>query len=121
LRTNLALALAFTKPNFLRPPPIVGGLCVLKALEPELYAKAKSGTLIYPEIAPLLGLSETPSGDPAHDEFDTRWWRFCTDPDVSNEFVQQMGSDLFRYSIRDRQSVVPLVANQVVNRLTIPT
>jgi predicted KAP-like P-loop ATPase len=38
----LSIAFAFTPDNFLRPPPILGGLCVLKVLAP-LFSKKQSG------------------------------------------------------------------------------
>jgi hypothetical protein len=57
--TVLAIALANTPPEWFKPPPILAGLCILKAVNPSLFAKAKLGTLTYAEVADALYL-ETP-------------------------------------------------------------
>jgi hypothetical protein len=54
ITTNLALSLAYTPDNVLRPPPILAGLCILKVVAPELFEKAKRGRLKYVEVRPRL-------------------------------------------------------------------
>ncbi len=113
--TYLALALTFSGKTFLRPPPMIAGLCVLKVLEPELYVKAKKGELRYDEVAGALGL---PKGQDNND-FDVRWWRFCTDPYWDNEKVQGMYEVLGQYSLsNERMDILPMLVRGVADRLS---
>ena len=59
IMTTMALALAFHgKGNI--PAEILGGLCVLKNTDPELFIKAKRGVLTFDEIRTKLALHITP-------------------------------------------------------------
>ena len=61
----MSLAIAFTtskKGKFFRPSPILGGLCALKTLDPELFQKAKLGTLTFSEASKAFEFSRWPSG-----------------------------------------------------------
>lgn len=114
--SNVALVCAFTTPNTLRPAPIIAGLAVIKALDPSMYRRAKEGRLEYGEVRDFLGLGQTSNADDA--PFDEKWWRLCTDKSAPEDFVQNMYRGLGRfnlYSGRDR--LLPLLANQVMDRL----
>jgi predicted KAP-like P-loop ATPase len=56
--TVLALALAFVPKGQFMPEPILGGLCYLKVVEPDLYAKAKRGILLFQEAKDALALDQ---------------------------------------------------------------
>lgn len=115
--SNLALACAFSTPRTLRPPPIIAGLSVMKAIAPNLYKKAKQGTLEYAEVKRLLALGEEENLREA--SFEEKWWRFCTDRTVSEEFIRSMSNSLHQYSIwGGPEKIVPLIANKVMDRLT---
>lgn len=116
--SHIAVCLAFTTMNHLRPEPIVGGLCVLKVIEPELFAKAKRGKLLYSEIESLFGFdtSATPE-DELHLKRQRDWWQFCL-LDVISSDLEEFGKRLYQYGIwSDRKTVLPTIANHIVDRL----
>ncbi|MBT5047757.1 MAG: hypothetical protein HOM58_04580 [Rhodospirillaceae bacterium] len=114
----LALALAYSSNNQLRLPAVLAGLSVLKVVAPNLYAKAKRGTLKFPDVKEILGLQlnendEEDSGD----SWSTNWWRFCADENVDEEFLLSRRQLLVTYNIDDRFHIVPHLANNVIDRL----
>ena len=113
----LAIALSYTPRNYFRPPPILGGLCVLKVTAPELFVKAKRGTLEFAEVQSALALdAKVEEREQGTVEFYTKWWRFCTDLAPEQELIQELRSALFQYSI-ERQQIVPILANDIIDRL----
>jgi hypothetical protein len=116
--TILAVSLAFSDKGFFRPPPILGGLCILKVMEPHLFNKAKKGTLDYSDVSRALAF-DVPADDQdkGRVEFYKKWWRFATDPNEDPDLNQTFHSSLMTYSIDDRRRIVPFVANGIVDRL----
>jgi predicted KAP-like P-loop ATPase len=55
IMTNLAVGLAYSPSNVIRPSPILGGLCILKVVRSDLYAKAKKGQLKYHDLKDVFG------------------------------------------------------------------
>lgn len=117
MMSNLALALAFTKPNRLRPGSIIGGLCILRVLAPNLYRRAKEGTLTFSEAASVLFTSPMQDGSETRVEWHDHWWRFCLDPGVSDEIKEGMRRTLIQYNV-ERERIVPLIANSIVDQLS---
>jgi hypothetical protein len=70
----LAIALAYTPRDFFRPPPIIAGLCVLKVQMPELFAKAKKGTLSYSEVERVLRVRDTDEHEKSKVKGFNDWW-----------------------------------------------
>ena len=113
IMTNLAMALAYTSPNVLRPPPILAGLCILKVVSPELFGKAKRGRLVYAEVRDALDLEDLSDGEGISDWY-SKWWRFCTDDTF--EEAENFSRSLWQYNI-DKGEIVPHVATAVIDRL----
>jgi hypothetical protein len=113
--TTLALAIAYAPDRTLTPPPILGGLCVLKITEPHLYRSAKQGTLTFAQVREklYLGESDTP-------QWIVDWWRLCTDMDMAPEDLEKlsMAKSLWQFNV-ERNEVVRHVANNVVDRFTL--
>jgi len=119
IMTTLAVALAYTPPKYFRPPPILGGLCVLKVCSPDLYIKAKRGELQYAEVNAALGLHWTaPSEQGGRSRHFADWWKFCTSETVEKDVAERFQQGLFRYGIDDRREIVPWIANDVIDRLS---
>lgn len=118
LMSTLAIALAHKPEGIYSPIAIILGLCVLKVLDPDLYANGKSGTLVWDEVKKPLGL---PGGDDGMVGTVSKHWQFCTDPTLvdSNPLHSAFGVRLSEYNL-DRRQVVPWVANAVMDRLLPP-
>ncbi len=119
----MSLAIAFTtskKMRYFRPPPILAGLCVLKALEPELFQKAKSNLLSLDEALTAFQLSRRP--DSNEREWALKWWQYALDGDLDLRTAewQQFQSGIRGYFNVDREDMIRFVANGVVDRMQIP-
>lgn len=120
IMTYIALSIVFTTSkthNFFMPGPILGGLCVLKAIEPELFQKAKSGNLTFEETLDAFGFSRWPEGHSK--EWSQKWWKFALADKIEENEMPSFDS-LARFGIDDRRDVVPTVANGIVDRMQIP-
>jgi hypothetical protein len=118
---TVAIALAYTEKNYFRLPPILAGLCVMKVIAPDLYAKAQRGTLTYDEAVEFFDLNspikeEDGSGWPS--EYFAKWWRYALDPKADPELISGLRGSLFNFNIRNRYDVVPITANNVIDRFT---
>jgi hypothetical protein len=114
----LAIAIAFSPKNSLRVPPVLAGLCILKALKPQLYAGAKKGTLSYSEAHGALSLGEPPlEGEESQMEYAQSWWRFGTGDKMDEKDVKELYGAIARYNIRDRKDLVPIIANDILDRM----
>jgi hypothetical protein len=122
IMTMLAIAYSFTTANTFRPPPLVAGLCVIKVIAPSVYAKAKRGTLDWDEVLKILALNELAEPEDEHArEWWINWWRYATDPALEEEKQAEFGRSLLRYNFRDRSSLLPFVANDVLDRMVAET
>lgn len=123
----LAISLAYSSFGSFRPPAILGGLCVLKVVSPELYKQAKQGTLSYRDLAGAFGnfAIGTQRGFASEDhrtlDLAHKWWRFCTDPNADEETLKTIGYRVSAAGIENRLDIVPLLANEVVDRFTQQT
>lgn len=106
----LALALAFTPKNFFRPPPLIAGLCILKVVQPDLFAKAKRGTLSYDEVNAALGL-----GRQDVPEWYVEFWKVALGQQPPDKGWNSM---FFRYHVQPGE-MVPVVANDVIDRMLL--
>jgi len=109
IMSGLAVVFATTSETVFRPPPILGGLSVLKVIEPELYNKAKRGKLTYEEVRKALDLDAEVDEQDRIGDWYIDWWRFCTDAELDQAKIQEFGRSLLRYGIDDRFDVVPFV------------
>jgi tetratricopeptide (TPR) repeat protein len=116
MMTNLALAVAFTKPNSLKPGPIVGGLCALRVVAPPLYAKAKEGMLTFEEVDEALFSAGTVEDASTRREWQRNWWRFALDKSAPEELIESFGRGLWNYDV-DRERLVQVVANSIIDHL----
>jgi nucleoside-triphosphatase THEP1 len=122
--SHLAVCLAFTKKDNLRPQPIVAGLCVLKAVYPELFIRAKKDLLRYDDVEKIFGFDTLNAAEgKAMIDRQRKWWQYCLMPEISED-VKELGNVLGRYglydqSFGDRRQVLSLIANQIVDRLKV--
>jgi hypothetical protein len=72
----VALAKAFTPENYFWLDPIIIGLCVIKILDPEMYRRARSGSLTIGEVKEILAVESWPD-DGASTEWVIQWWIYC--------------------------------------------
>lgn len=80
-----------------RDPFFIAGLCVLKVMGPELYQKAKDGTLTFEEIEGFLRFDEWSSHGNVHIDMVKKKWRWCLDNELPedgtdwHDLYRQMG------------------------------
>jgi KAP family P-loop domain len=113
----LAIALAYTPRNFFRPPPIIAGLSVLKVERPDLFVKAKKGTLSYAEVEPVLKLRNTDGHEKSSVKRFNDWWAVALDASVDQNLLQSLSASFFQYNIDNPRVIVPMVANDVLDRM----
>jgi hypothetical protein len=120
--TYVSLAVAFTtskNTRYFRPAPILAGLCVLKALEPSLFQKAKSRRLALDEAFNAFRISAWPSDHLKKSAL--MWWQFALDPNVDFQQTEWQSwiSANSEFSI-ERRDVVRLVSENVIDRMQLP-
>lgn len=121
IMTYLAMALAFTEKNYMRLPPILAGLCMMKVMDPKLYRKAKEGRLSFQETEKFFGFE--PLADPHErgQDWFTNWWRVCLDDEVDESLVAEHMKGLMQYNFYGsaaRKKIVPITANDIIDRIT---
>ncbi len=119
----MSLAIAFTtskKVKYFRPAPILGGLCALKALEPDLFQKAKAGTLTFIEASKAFEFSRWPQKHST--DWAKKWWQYALDSDLNlqGEEWRGWGERSGDFYFDDRKDIVRSVANDVIDRMEIP-
>jgi energy-coupling factor transporter ATP-binding protein EcfA2 len=104
ITSHFALVIASTNRNTLRITCLISGLCFMKHLEPNLFFKAKSGTLKWEEVNKFLLLENGRRG-----EWAVNWWKYTTLKELPEEkWVEGMGQGLWKYSV-DREQVLRLL------------
>ena len=93
----------------------MGGLVMMKLLRPDLFAKAKQGTMTLPEAKDFLHLKENGSSRKEMG-WEEQWWTYCLASPLSAEFHDFAGSMAFRYGF-NREEIIPYTANEVIDRL----
>jgi hypothetical protein len=91
-------------------PAIVAGLCVMRHIHPELYDKARKQGLTWDEALTFLQPSK---GVVVQDEWFLNWWKFAVGEEMSEDELDRFNRSLWNYSIRDRTSLIPLMANYI--------
>jgi len=115
--TVLSMAIAFTPKDQLRLGPIIGGLVVLKILEPELFLKAKTGRIKLSEVLSALYLEPLGENTDRSSEWQVEWWTYCLSEQLP-EKLSEHARTLYRYHFDDdRAALVTYTANEIVDRL----
>ena len=90
---------------------------MMKLLRPDLYRKAKLGTLTLDEVKAFLRFP-VDQYDERHMSVEEKWWTYLLVNDLSDHLAEFGGSTLFRFHIRNRLDVLKYMANDVVDRLS---
>ena len=118
--SHIVVCFAFTTTNQLRLPPLIAGLCILKVIEPDLYALAKTRRLKYQDIEKLFGFDVVlAENDTSNMAWQRQWWQYCLLESIPAE-VQELGGSLRKYNIfGGRENLLQLIANAIVDSLMI--
>ena len=108
--THVALVCAAARPGHLIMPPLVAGLCIMRQTQPELYRKARVKGLTWDEASYFLQPTE---GSVLHEEWTREWWKFATGGELSEDKTREYEIILSRYNVRDRRSLIPLMADYI--------
>lgn len=115
----ISIAVATTPENQLRISPIIGGLALMKVLEPPLFTKAKEGKISYKEILSFLPLEELKNDRDGNWSWAADWWQFVSDHDAPEELIQEMRRGLFSYNIDGRLNLVSYTADTVMDNISL--
>lgn len=121
IATTLATSLALTPENHLKLAPIVAGLAILKVCDPVLFRKARAGSITMDEVDRAFQFDKWPKRGSSDAEWVRNWWVYCTVaelPPGDGIDWRQWAQQLFRYNVRERIGLVPLLARTVVERLS---
>jgi hypothetical protein len=88
---------------------------MMRVLAPPLFAKAKKGQLLYGEVEKFLHLERQVIDGDVDMSWVKGWWQFALVKDIDENTIQSHSRHLFNFS-RDRFSVVPAIANKIVDR-----
>lgn len=107
----VAFVRAATSERHFREGCLVVGLCVMKQMRPDLFAKAHSGALRWPDAKDFLRLDEW--SDENAREYYELWWRYVTDRSLPDEpWVDRLKSALFRYNMY-RERILAIICNYI--------
>lgn len=88
--TVLALAATFTPTNYLQLGGVMGGLAVMKILRPDLFMKAKRGTLSLSETKAFLRFPAEQRGDQKMG-WEEKWWTYLLSETVPPDLAVDTG------------------------------
>lgn len=115
----IALAVVTTPESQLRVSPLVGGLALMKVLEPALFVKAKEGRLTWHEASAFLILEELQKDVEHSWGWSSNWWQYVTDPECPPELIDEMRRGIFTFSIGDRLDILTYTADVVMDNVTL--
>jgi hypothetical protein len=118
IATHVALMFAFTNNKVLRLAPVVTGLCIFKAVRPQLFAKAQNGSLEMKDVENFFQFSRWVEGGNVGANWCHGWWSYCLAEELDSE-SKEYRHVLFQYNIGDRKRIVPIMATRVVNAFQI--
>lgn len=122
IAANIATAYAFKSEKIYCPDQILVGLCIIKVVDPQLYAQLKMGEKNPAKVATALCLNQPWEESEKHSLSNLeKAWRYFGDPSVSEDDpqVRGFGVRLFEVSL-GRFDVVSFVARSVVDQLASP-
>tara|TARA_R110000751_G_scaffold307857_2_gene432855 strand:+ start:21657 stop:23009 length:1353 start_codon:yes stop_codon:yes gene_type:complete len=95
--------------------PILGGLCILKVTRSDLFSKSKTRELRFQDVSEVFAFEQPVSEPNSHDtEWQKKWWRICTEDQLTNDLSELERSDVFIEV--DRLYYVSYIANEIVDR-----
>lgn len=115
----IALAVATTPESHLRVSPLVGGLGLMKVLDPALFAKAKGGRLTWQDANSFLMLDDLQKDSEHSWGWASSWWQYVTDPDCPEDLVQEMRRSHFGGGFRNRFDILTYTADVVMDNVTL--
>lgn len=115
----IALAVATTPESQLRSSPLIGGLALMKVLEPGLFVKAKEGRLTWQEANDFLILDELQKDKEYSWGWASSWWQYVTDPECPEALIQEMRRGLFAYNIGERLEILNYTADVVMDNVSL--
>lgn len=115
----IALAVATTPESRLRVGPLIGGLALIKVLEPSLFSKAKADKMTWTDAKTFFGFEGLRDDHSQNWEWIENWWRFVTDGDAPADLIERMERGLFSYSVDDRMNLLSYTADTVMDNISL--
>ena len=111
----LKLSLIFVEDNIFKDGELIAGLILMKILEPDLFTKAKNGKITYDEVGNFLGFNVAMRSDSGLGE---DVWFALLHEEGAQEW-KRYSDRMFRFSLRERDGVIPHLANNVIDSFGI--
>ena len=115
---NMALVFRATNQEYPRLASIVGGLCVMRIVDDELYAKARKGQLSDEDALAFMRVDDARvwEGRETSSEWHRGWWVFATAEDGSGRLQEEQSKgyahELVRYGL-ERRNIVPMACHYI--------
>ncbi len=116
--STYAIAQAFKDTTQYCPIYVLVGLCALKVVSPELYIRAKAGTITFDDLRVALGFADPMEQRDRLSLQSIRdaWQFFCGPEAPADSKLRRFGTELHMWSL-GREDVIPFIANNIVDRL----
>jgi hypothetical protein len=119
--SNIAMTLAFSGENRLRPWPIIAGLSAMRVDAPKLYSRAKLGTLDYAGASEIIFLHSQQDADPNQTAtYIAEVWKYVTGSPQDDAHREYARSIFLRYQIHDHRKILPIIANRIMDQFVLP-
>ncbi|GJL87200.1 MAG: hypothetical protein DHS20C03_09090 [Minwuia thermotolerans] len=106
--TTVSLTAVSVPRNHFFVAPLVAGVCVMKSVAPDLYARARVGNLGHEEAMAFI------VGNDDEREWALDWWRHATEGGVINdEHRNGIMWEMRRYNIRHPRDLLTIAVGQV--------
>lgn len=113
----ISMSVATTPTNMRRISPLIGGLAVMKTLDPGLFNKAKTGNLSYETAREFLELRVLEEIEDESWDWASKWWQYASDKNASEELIQSFNRSSFMGI--SRLDLIPYTAHSVLDDVTL--
>lgn len=112
LTANIAIVYAATAQNYLRVPPLLTGLCLMRQISPMLYRRARDKTLTWQEVTEFFNLGEWEEGNGR--SWFSEWWKFVTiSPLPEEDWVKSKWRAINKYHIDDPRDILAFMIGHI--------
>ncbi|WP_081762474.1 P-loop NTPase fold protein [Xanthobacter sp. 126] len=116
------ICLAMTPKDRLKLNSIICGLCIMRVSDPDIFQRAKNGSLTLAEVDLVFGFKKWPKNAAASAEWVRSFWVYCLEeelPPDNDGTWKAIQNTLFHYS-SERLTLIPWTAGAVVEQLHLP-
>jgi hypothetical protein len=112
-------------PNHLKIPHIIAPLCIMKALDPDMYNLSRTGNVTFVQVDQLMRFGhwrdehDPQKRDPTSEEAEN-WWRYALGELSNQEMGSQLARSLAPYSHAPPTLIIPHFC-EIIDGFSFPT